>query len=153
MCTPDWGCSGKHSYWRQLLDLKTVGRVQLPDSPIYVPDDSDAAMQAPKWASFVSIVHGSLNPVPLCDLEQVLLKEVMAENGGLTLLDLKNDSLRTFQPHLQGVSTTMTNWNLLLSERMLTINCLKSPALFPLLIPAVLFSNTVLSWPSCCWRR
>ena len=20
MCTPDWGCSGEHTYWRRLLD-------------------------------------------------------------------------------------------------------------------------------------
>ena len=68
----------------------TVGRVQLPDGPIYVPEDSDTAMQAPEWASFLSIVDGSLNPVPLCDLDQVLLKEVMAGNRGLTLYDRKN---------------------------------------------------------------
>ena len=51
----------------------TMGRVQLPDGPINVPEDSDTAMQAPVWASFLSIVDGSLNPVPLCDLDQVLL--------------------------------------------------------------------------------
>ena len=39
-------------------------------------------MQAPEWASFFSIVDGSLNPVPLCDLDQALLKEVMAESRG-----------------------------------------------------------------------
>ena len=82
MCTPDWGCTGEHAYWRHMLDRMSVGRVQLPDSPIYVPEDSDKAMQAPEWASFLSIVDGSLNPVPLCDLDQVLLKEVMAENRG-----------------------------------------------------------------------
>ena len=43
----------------------TVGRVQLPDGPIYVPEDSDTAMQAPEWAIFLSIIDGSLNPVPL----------------------------------------------------------------------------------------
>ena len=37
----------------------------------------------------MSIVDGSLNPVPLCDLDQVLLKEWMAENHGLTLQELK----------------------------------------------------------------
>ena len=89
MCTPDWGCSGEHAYWRRIRDRMTVGRVQLPDGPIYVPEDSDTAMQAPELASFLSIVYGSLNPVPLCDLDQVLLKEVMAENRGLTLSDLK----------------------------------------------------------------
>ena len=92
MCTPDWGCAGEHAYWRRLLHRMTVGRVQLPDGLIYVPEDSDTAMQAPEWASFLSIVDGSLNPVPLCDLNQVLLKGVMAEDRGFTLSDLKNRS-------------------------------------------------------------
>ena len=48
MCTPDWGCSGEHAYWRCMLDRMTVGRVQLPYGPIYVPEDSDTAMQAPE---------------------------------------------------------------------------------------------------------
>ena len=74
MSIPDWGCSGEHAFWGRMLDRMTVGRVQLPDSPIYVPEDSDAAMQSPELASFLSIVDGSLNPVPLCDLDQVLLK-------------------------------------------------------------------------------
>ena len=90
-----------------MLDRMTVGRVQLPDGPIYVPGDSDTAMQAPEWASFLSIVNGSLNPVPLRDLDQVLLKEVMGENRGLTLSDLKNDLLSTYLPHLQGVNLPM----------------------------------------------
>ena len=29
MCTPDWGCSGEHAYWRRMLDRMTVGGVQL----------------------------------------------------------------------------------------------------------------------------
>ena len=56
MCTPDWGCSGEHAYWRRMLDRMTVGRVQLPDGPIYVPEDSDTAMQAPEWASFLKVL-------------------------------------------------------------------------------------------------
>ena len=68
MCTPDWGCSGEHAYWGRMLDSMTVGRVQLPDDPIYVPEDSDTAMQAPEWASLLAIVDESLNPVPLLDL-------------------------------------------------------------------------------------
>ena len=44
MCTPDWGRSGEHAFWRRMLDRMTVGRVQLPDGPIYVPEDSDTAM-------------------------------------------------------------------------------------------------------------
>ena len=74
MCTPDLGCSGEHAYPGQLLDRMTVRRVKLPDNPICVPEDSDTAMQAPEWASVLSIVNESLNPVPLCDLDQVLLK-------------------------------------------------------------------------------
>ena len=85
-----------------MLDRMTVGRVQLPDSPIYVPEDSDTAMQAPEWASFLSIVDGSLNPIPLCDLDQVPLKEVMAENDGLTLSDLKNRSPEHLSVTLTG---------------------------------------------------
>ena len=92
MCTPDWGCSGEQAYWCRLLDRMTVGRVQLPDGPIYLPEDSDTAMQAPEWASILSIVDGSFNPVPLCNLDQVLLKDVMAEKHGLTLSDLKKRS-------------------------------------------------------------
>ena len=52
MCTPDSGCSGEHAYWRRMQDQVTVGRVQLPDDLIYVPEDSDTAMQALEWASF-----------------------------------------------------------------------------------------------------
>ena len=102
ICTTDWGCSGEHAYWRRMLDRMTVGRVQLSDGPIYVPEDSDTAMQAPKWASFLSIVDGSLNPVPLCDLDGVLLKEVMARNRGLTLSDLKNRSPEHLSATLTG---------------------------------------------------
>ena len=102
MCTPDWGCSGEHAYWRRMLDQMTVGRVQLPDGTIYVPEHSDTAMQATEWASFLSIVDGSLNPVRLCDLDQVLLKEVMAENRGLTLSDLKKRSPEHLSATLTG---------------------------------------------------
>ena len=101
MCTPDWDCSVEHAYCRRMLDRMTVGRVQLPDGPIYVPEDSDTALQAPEWASFFSIVDGSLNTVPLCDLDQVLLKGVMAENRGLTLSDVKN----RFPEHLSATLT------------------------------------------------
>ena len=102
MSTPDWGCSGEHAYWRRMLDQMNVGRAQLPDGPIYVPEDSDTAMQASEWASFLSIVDGSLNPVPLCDLYQLLLKEVMAENPGLTLSDLKERSPEHLSATLTG---------------------------------------------------
>ena len=102
MCTPDWGCSREHAYWRHLLDQMTVGRVQLPDGAIYVPEDSDTAIQAPESASFLSIADGSRKPVPLCHLDQVLLKEVMAENRGLTLFDLKKRSPEHLSATLKG---------------------------------------------------
>ena len=57
----------------------------------------------PEWASFLSMVDGSLNPVPLRDLDHVLLKEVLIS---------KVDLLSTYLPHLQGVSPPMTIWNL-----------------------------------------
>ena len=115
MCTPDWGFSGEHAYWRCMLDRMTVRRVQLPDGPIYMPEDSDTAMQAPEWASFLSIVDGFLNPVPLCDLDQVLLKEVMVENRGLTLSDLKKQSPEHLCATLtECVNPPMAIWNLLL---------------------------------------
>ena len=55
-------------------------------------EDFQETMPAPEWGIFLSIVDGSLNPVPVSDLDQVVLKELMAENRGLTLLDLKKRS-------------------------------------------------------------
>ena len=49
-------------------------------------------MPAPEWGSFLSIVDGSRNPVPVSDLDQLVRNELMAENRGLTLLDLKKRS-------------------------------------------------------------
>ena len=63
-------------------------------------------MQAPEWASFLSIVDGSLKPVPLCDLDHMLLKNVMAENRGLTLSDLKKRSPEHLSPTLTGCEFT-----------------------------------------------
>ena len=74
------------------MDRMTVGRTELPDGPIYVPEDSPETMPAPEWGILRSIVDGSLNPVPGRNLDQVVLKVVMAENRGLTLLDLKKRS-------------------------------------------------------------
>ena len=73
------GTLAEHTYWRCRLDRMTVGRVQLPNSPICVLE----TMQAPEWPSYLSIIDGALNPVPLCDLDQPMLKEIMAENCGL----------------------------------------------------------------------
>ena len=92
LCTPDWGTTGEHAYWRRLLDRMAVGRTELPNNPIYIPEDSQETMPAPEWGSFLSIVDGALNPVPVSDLDQVVLKEMIAEHKGLTLHDLKKRS-------------------------------------------------------------
>ena len=92
LCVPDWGTTGEHAYWRRLLDRMTVGRTELPNGRIYVLEESQETMPAPEWGSFWSIVDGSLNPVPVSDLDHVVLKELMAKNRGLTLLDLKKTS-------------------------------------------------------------
>ena len=69
-----------------------MDRVQLPDNPIYVPEDSDTVMHAPEWSSFPSIVDWSPNPVAVCNFDQLLLKEVMAEHRRMTLSDLRKRS-------------------------------------------------------------
>ena len=92
LCTPDWGTKGEHDYLRRLLDCMTVGETELPNGPLYVPGDCQETMPAPEWGSFLSIVDGALKPVPVSDLDQVVLKESMAENKGLTLHDLKKRS-------------------------------------------------------------
>ena len=138
MCTPDWGCSGEHAYCRRMLDRMTVGRVQLPDGPIYVPEDSDTAMQAPEWASFLCIVDGSLNPVLLCDLDQVLLKEVMAENCGLTLFALKNRSPEHLSATLTGCESPEDYLEPAAVKEDADDQLSEKPALSLLLIPAVL---------------
>ena len=92
LCTPDSGTTGEQAYWRRPLDRMSVGRTELPNRPIYVPEDSQETMPAPEWGSFLSIVDGAHNPMPVSDLDQVVLKELMAENKGLTLDDLKKRS-------------------------------------------------------------
>ena len=79
LCTPHWGTTGEHAYWRRLLDRMTVERTELPNGPIYVPEDSQETMPAPEWGSFLSIVDGSVNPVPASDLDQVVHNELMAK--------------------------------------------------------------------------
>ena len=110
LCTPDWGTTGEHAYWRHLLNRMTVGRTELPNGPIYVHVDSQETMPAPEWGSFLSIVDG---PVAVCDLDQVVLKELMAENKGLTLHDLKKrseySSVSPDEPETPAVSTPLAD--------------------------------------------
>ena len=92
LCTPDWGTGGEHAYWRRLLDRMTVGSIELPNGPIYLFEDCQETMPATEWGNFLSIVDGSVNPLPVSDLDQVVLKELMAPDGAFTLLGLKERS-------------------------------------------------------------
>ena len=38
-----------------------MGRVQLPNGPIYVLEDSNETLPAPEWPSCLSIFDGALN--------------------------------------------------------------------------------------------
>ena len=64
MCTPDWGPTGEHTFLRRLFDRVSVRRPEVPNGPIYVPEDSQKTMPAPsprllrqvffpKWSSKV----------------------------------------------------------------------------------------------------
>ena len=51
LCTPHWGTTEEHPIWRRLVDCMTVGRTELRNGPIYVPEDSQETMPGPEWAS------------------------------------------------------------------------------------------------------
>ena len=38
LCTPYWGTTADHAYWRRLLDCMTVESTELPDRLINVPE-------------------------------------------------------------------------------------------------------------------
>ena len=109
-------------------------------------------MPAPEWHNFLSIVDGSLNPVPVSDLDQVVLKEWMAENRSLTLLDLKKRSEYSlvtttsgecsYEQETPAVSTPLADADDRLSDIASAI---------PLVDPEVL--TLKLSWRSCLWMR
>ena len=84
LCTPDWGTTGEQAYWRRLLDRMTVGRTELPNGATYIPEEPQETMLAAEWGSFLSIVNDSLNPIPVSDLDQVVLTQLIAENRGFT---------------------------------------------------------------------
>ena len=62
------------------LDRMTVGRTERCNGPNDDPEDSQEIIPAPEWSSFLSIGDLSLNPIPVTDLYQEVLKEMMAEN-------------------------------------------------------------------------
>ena len=152
-CTHDWGCSGENAYSRRMLDQLTLGKVQPPDSPIYVPEDSDTAMQAPEGASFLSIVVASLDPVPLCDLDQVPLKEVMAENRGLTLSDLKNRSLEHLSATLTGCKSPDGYPEPAAVKGNADDQLSEIASIIPPVDPSCVELKHSAFLASCCWRR
>ena len=46
LCTPEWGSTRVHAYWRCLRDSKPVRRTDLRVSPMYVLEDSGETMHA-----------------------------------------------------------------------------------------------------------
>ena len=62
--------------------------MEISDGPIYVPQDCHKTMPAPQCCAFLSIVDSSLNPFPVSDPDQGLLKKFMANHCGLSLYEL-----------------------------------------------------------------
>ena len=83
-----------------------MGRTKLRDGLICVSEDSQKTMLAPKWGRVLSIVHGSLNPVPVCDLDHEVLTDLMAENCGLTLVDARKRSEYSLVTSVLGSAMT-----------------------------------------------
>ena len=90
LCSPDWGAHGGNEYWRTLLDKLTLTSIQLPDDAIYVPLGCKTPIGKPGWGSMLSVVDGSLAPVPWEDLDPAMVQEIQRESSGYTLDVLKN---------------------------------------------------------------
>ena len=90
LCSPDWGAHGGKEYWRTLLDKLTLTSIQLPDDAIYVPLGRKTPIGKPRWGSMLSVVDGSLAPVPWEDLDSAMVQEIQRESSGFALDVLKN---------------------------------------------------------------
>ena len=92
LCSPDWGAHGGNEYWRTLLDKSklTLTSIQLPDDATYVPLGRKTPIGKPGWDSMLSVVDGSLAPVPWEDLDSAMVLEIQRESSGFTLDVLKN---------------------------------------------------------------
>ena len=90
LCSPDWGAHGGNEYWCTLLDKLTVTSIQLPDDAIYVPLGRKTPIIKPGCGSMLSVVDGSLAPVPWEDLNPAMVQEIQRESSGFTLDVLKN---------------------------------------------------------------
>ena len=90
LCSPDWGAHGGNEYWRTLLDKLTLTSIQRPDDAICVPLGGKTPIRKPGWGSMLSVVDGSLAPVPWEDLDSAMVQEILRESSGFTLDVLKN---------------------------------------------------------------
>ena len=80
LCSPDRGANGGIEYWRTLLDKLMLNSIQLPDDAIYVPLGRKTPIGKPRWGSMLSVVDGSLAPVPWEDLDPAMVQEIQCES-------------------------------------------------------------------------
>ena len=90
LCSPDWGAHGGNEYSRTLLDKLTLTCIQLPDDAIYVHPAGKTPIGKPGWGSMLSVVDGSLAPVPWKDLDPAMVQEIQRGSRGYILDVLKN---------------------------------------------------------------
>ena len=90
LCSPNWGAHGGNEYWRTLLDKLTLTSIQLPDDAIYVPLGRKTPIGKPGWGCMLSVVDGSLAPVPWDHPDSAMVQEIQRESSGFTLDVLKN---------------------------------------------------------------
>ena len=72
------------------MDKLTLTPIQLPDDAIYVPLGRKTLIRKPGWGSMLSVVDGSLAPVPWEDLYPTMVQEIQRESSGYNLDVLKN---------------------------------------------------------------
>ena len=80
LCSPDWGAHGGSEYWRTLLDKLTRTSIRLPDDAIYVPLCRKTPIGKRGWGSMLSVMDGTLAPVPWEDLDSVMVQESQRES-------------------------------------------------------------------------
>ena len=90
LCSPDWGAHGGNEYWRTLLDQLTLTSIWLTDDAIYVPLGRKTPIGKPGWGSMLSVVDGSLAPVPWEDVDPAMVEEIQRESSSYILDVLKN---------------------------------------------------------------
>ena len=102
LCSPHWGAHGENEYWRTLLEKLTLISIQLPDADIYVPLGKKTPLGKPRCGSMLSVMDGTLAPVPWEELDPTLAQETQDENRSYTL-----DVLRTRARPQDAVETTL----------------------------------------------